>query len=78
MVHVTADPNRRRPDRGRTGTTPAVRKRGVDAYLFRILASADLLAPGAELEEAIWVTAESAVALQLAPLTRLCVLPLAR
>lgn len=52
--------------------------REVEAHSFRIVAPADLFAPDAELEEAIWVTPEAAVALPLAPLTRLCVLPLAR
>lgn len=51
----------------------------VEAELFRIFpAPARRFVLGAEIEEAIWVSPESAARLELAPLTRQCVLPLAR
>ena len=52
--------------------------RVVEAELFRIFRRRQAFVLGAEIDEAIWVTPESAAGLELAPLTRLCVLPLAR
>jgi len=50
----------------------------VDAHLFRVFLPTVGFTPGGEIEEGIWVTPEGAVRLQLAPLTRHCVLPLTR
>jgi 8-oxo-dGTP diphosphatase len=50
----------------------------VEAHLFRFCAPDTQFQVAAELEEAIWVSAETAENLHLAPLTRDHVLPLAR
>jgi 8-oxo-dGTP diphosphatase len=49
----------------------------VEAHLFHVRANRDF-SPGAELEEAVWVSIEAACRLRLAPLTRDHVLPMAR
>jgi 8-oxo-dGTP diphosphatase len=49
----------------------------VEAELFRLRAPDCGFALGAELEEALWVAPDAALALPLARLTRDCVLPLA-
>lgn len=51
--------------------------RRVEAHLFHLVADGEAFRIGAELEEGIWVTADQAKALPLAPLTRDHVLPLA-
>lgn len=49
----------------------------VEAHLFRVVPPAGGFTLGGELDEGIWVDAEGAARLPLAPLTRDCVLPLA-
>jgi len=49
----------------------------LEAHLFHIRANRDF-SPGAELEEAVWVSIEAAGRLRLAPFTRDHVLPIAR
>jgi 8-oxo-dGTP diphosphatase len=50
----------------------------VEAELFRVFPPSAPFKLGAEIEQGIWVSPESAARLELAPLTRLCVLPMAR
>lgn len=49
----------------------------LEAHLFRVRAAKHQLTVAAELEEAIWVSIESARQMRLAPFTRDFVLPLA-
>jgi 8-oxo-dGTP pyrophosphatase MutT (NUDIX family) len=49
----------------------------LEAHLFHIRANRNF-SPGAELEEAVWVSTEAAGRLRLAPFTRDHVLPIAR
>lgn len=50
----------------------------VEAQIFHVRFSGGDLTVGAELEEGVWVSIEDAQKLQLAPLTRNHILPLAR
>ncbi|AGZ33868.1 NUDIX domain-containing protein [Pseudomonas sp. SWI6] len=60
-------------------SAPAANEPGfeVQAELFRV-DCAEAVAPAAEIEEVIWLSAEEATALDLAPLTRDLILPLWR
>jgi 8-oxo-dGTP pyrophosphatase MutT (NUDIX family) len=57
-------------------SAPAANEPGFDLHceLFRVVIDATV-EPAAEIEEAVWVDDEKAQALNLAPLTRDCVLP---
>lgn len=59
---------------------PAANEPGhrLDAHLFHIRANGREFAIAAELEEAMWVSADTAHEMELAPFTRDYVLPLAR
>ncbi|MDZ3995753.1 NUDIX domain-containing protein [Pseudomonas sp. Teo4] len=60
-------------------SAPAANEPGfeVQAELFRV-DCAEVVAPAAEIEEVVWLAAEEATALNLAPLTRDLILPLWR
>jgi len=60
-------------------SAPAANEPGfeVQAELYRV-DSAEAVAPAAEIEEVVWLAADEAPALELAPLTRDLILPLYR
>jgi ADP-ribose pyrophosphatase len=60
-------------------SAPAANEPGfeVQAELFRV-DSAEAVAPAAEIEEVLWLAADQAATLELAPLTRDLILPLYR
>jgi len=60
-----------------TWASSAPRPLEVQAELFRV-DSAEAVVPAAEIEEVVWLAADQAPAMQLAPLTRDLILPLYR